>query len=165
MPTSSARDACDFLEADHRAVKKLFKSYEELTGSQARTATTQRMEIAREICHELTVHTQLEEEIFYPRVRAAIKEKDTLAEALVEHASAKELIAKIKNAQEVNETFDATVKVLGEYVEHHIKEERAQIFPKARTARGLDLLALRSQLESRKEELMEEMKPETYSAA
>ena len=159
MTTLSEKDACDLLDADHRAVKKLFKSYDELAASQSRPAMGKRMEIARQICQELTLHTQIEEEIFYPQVRAAVKETDLLAEALVEHATAKELIAQIEDAQEVDEAFDAKVKVLSEYIDHHVKEERTQMFPKARAARGLDLIAIRRQLESRKEEL----KAETYA--
>ena len=161
MTTHSEKDACDLLDADHRTVKKLFKSFDELAGSKSRTTSAKRREIAQQICHELTIHAQIEEEIFYPQLRAAIKETDLLAEALVEHATAKELIAQIEEAQEADETFDAKVTVLGEYIDHHVKEERTQIFPKARTARGLDLMAMRTQLESRKEEL----KAEIYASA
>ena len=156
MATRSEKDACDLLDADHRAVKKLFKSFDELAGSKARNAVASRMEIARQICQELTVHAQIEEEIFYPALRAAIKETGLLAEAEVEHASAKDLIAQIEEAQEPGEVFDAKVKVLGEYIDHHVKEERSEMFPKARAARGLDLVSMRSQLEARKEELMAE---------
>jgi hemerythrin-like domain-containing protein len=106
---------------------------------------------------ELTVHAQIEEEIFYPAVREAIKETDLLDEAEVEHASAKDLIAQIQEATEVDDKLDAKVKVLGEYVDHHVKEERNEIFVKARAARGLDLVAMREQLETRKEELMGEL--------
>jgi len=102
------------------------------------------------------VHTQIEEEIFYPAVREAIKETDLLDEAEVEHASAKELIEQIQSAQDVDDMFDAKVKVLGEYIDHHVKEERNEMFPKARAAKGLDLVAMREQLATRKEELMAE---------
>lgn len=157
MPTQTKRekDACDLLDADHRAVKKMFKEFEELAGSKARSAQENRRLLALQICKELTVHAQIEEEIFYPAVRAAIKETDLLAEAEVEHQSAKDLIAQIEAATEVNEEFDAKVIVLGEYIDHHVKEERNEMFPKARAARKLDLVALRDQLEARKAELME----------
>ena len=158
MPTSrSAKDACDLLDADHKAVKKMFKEYEELTSSRSRAAGQKKLDLARQICHELTVHAQIEEEIFYPALREAIKDTDLLAEAEVEHQTAKDLIAQIEGMGEADEMFDAKVKVLGEYIDHHVKEERGEIFPKARSARKLDLFAMRDELEARKEELMGEM--------
>jgi hemerythrin superfamily protein len=157
MATRAAKDACDLLDADHKNVMKMFKEYEELTNSRARSAAGKKMDLARQICMELTVHTQIEEEIFYPAVRGAIKDTDLLDEAAVEHQSAKELIAQLEAAGEADDMFDAKVKVLGEYVNHHIKEERGEIFPKARAARKLDLMAMRDELESRKEELVAEM--------
>jgi hemerythrin superfamily protein len=158
MPTNrSAKDACDLLDADHRAVKKMFKDYEELAGSRARNAAQKRLELGRQICHELTVHAQIEEEIFYPALREALKDTEHLAEAEVEHQAAKDLIAQIESMPEAEEMFDAKIKVLGEYVDHHIKEERGQICPAARSSRKLDLFAMRDELESRKEELMSEM--------
>ena len=155
--TRGEKDACDLLDADHRAVKKLFKEYEELAGSRARSAAQKKMDLARQICQELTVHAQIEEEIFYPRLREAIRETDVLDEAQVEHQGAKDLIAQIESAGEADEMFDAKVKVLGEYIDHHVKEERNEIFPKARAARKLDLVAMRDELEARKEELKSEM--------
>ena len=157
MATRAAKDACDLLDADHRAVKKMFKEYEELTGSRARSAAQKKMDLAHQICHELTVHARIEEEIFYPALRAVMKDTDLLAEAEVEHASVKDLIAQIQEMQEADEMFDARVKVLGEYVDHHVKEEKNEIFPKARSARKLDLMAMRDELETRKAELMGEM--------
>lgn len=157
MATRSEKDACDLLDADHKAVKKMFKEYDELTGSRARGAAQKRLELARQICTELTVHAQIEEEIFYPALRAALKETDLIAEAEVEHASAKDLIAQINGMAEADEMFDAKVKVLGEYIDHHVKEERNEIFTKARAARKLDLVAMRDELAARKEALMGEM--------
>ena len=103
------------------------------------------------------MHAQIEEEIFYPALREALKETDLIDEAAVEHQTAKDLIAQIQAAGEPDEMFDAKVKVLGEYIDHHVKEERGEIFPKARAARKLDLMAMREELETRKEELMSEM--------
>ena len=158
MPTTrrAEPDACSFLDTDHRHVKKMFKAYEELTESRAASAEQKKRELANDICMALTVHAQIEEEIFYPALRAAIKETDLLDEAEVEHASAKDLIAQIEDATDVDDKFDAKVIVLGEYIDHHVKEERNEIFVKARAAHGLDLVALREQLAARKEELMEE---------
>ncbi|SDH40906.1 hemerythrin domain-containing protein [Variovorax sp. OV700] len=160
MPTSTKRaapDACSLLDTDHRNVKKMFKEYEELTHSRAANAQQKKRELANQICTELTVHAQIEEEIFYPALREAISETDLLDEAEVEHGTAKELIAQIESATDVDDKFDAKVIVLGEYIDHHVKEERNEIFVKARAAKSLDLMAMREQLAMRKEELMEEV--------
>jgi hemerythrin superfamily protein len=161
MPTTTTKraepDACGLLDADHRHVKKMFKAYEELTKSKAAGASQKKRDLANQICTELTLHAKIEEEIFYPALRDAIKETDLLDEAEVEHASAKDLIAQIEEAADVDEMFDAKLIVLDEYIDHHVKEERNEIFVKARAARGLDLVGMREQLESRKEELMSEL--------
>ncbi len=157
MATRSEKDACDLLDTDHKNVKKMFKAYEELTGSRGKTAAQKKMDLAHQICRELSAHAQVEEEIFYPALRAVLKDTDMLAEAEVEHAGAKDLIAQIEAAPQADEMFDAKVKVLGEYIDHHVKEERNEIFPKARAARKLDLVAMRDQIEARKEELLAEM--------
>ncbi|RYZ13090.1 MAG: hemerythrin domain-containing protein [Comamonadaceae bacterium] len=151
--TTRTADACTLLDADHRAVKAMFKEYETLTGSKARSAEAKKRDLAQRICKELTVHAQIEEEIFYPAVRGAIKDNDLVNEATVEHASAKDLIAQIEQAEPGDPMFDAKVTVLGEYIDHHVKEERNEMFVKARKSK-LDLVAMRDQLIARKEELM-----------
>ena len=157
MPTTrNEADACTLLDTDHKAVKKMFKAYDELAHSKARGTDQKKLELAREICQELTVHATIEEEIFYPALREALKETDLIAEAEIEHQTVKELVAQIERAEEIDEGFDARVKVLGEYVDHHVKEERNEIFPKARASRKLDLMAMRDELEARKAELMAE---------
>lgn len=158
MPTNKTtdKDACDLLDADHRAVKKLFNQYAELAASDSKRARDQRADVAREICTELSVHAQIEEEIFYPALREALKDQKPLEEAEIEHGSAKALIAQIESAGAVDDSFDAHVKVLGEYIDHHVKEERNEIFPKARAARGLDLHAMREALAARKAQLLAE---------
>ena len=159
MPTTkrAAPDACSLLDADHRNVKKLFGDYETLTNSKAASAGKKKRDLAREICMELSVHARIEEEIFYPALRKAIKDTDLLDEAEVEHGTAKDLIAQLEAATDVDDMFDAKVKVLGEYIDHHVKEERNEIFVKARAARGLDLVAMRERLAARREELLEEL--------
>ncbi len=152
--STSPNDACTFLDHDHREVKKMFREYDELAGSRAQASVARKQELAKEICQALTVHTTIEEEIFYPAVRAALKDTAMLDEAEIEHASAKELISQIENGDPSDDKFDAKVKVLGEYIDHHVKEERGEMFPKARSAKGLDLVAMRDQLQARKEELM-----------
>lgn len=153
--TRSLPDACSLLDADHRKVKKLFKAFDEVAGSRAKTAAKKRRELADQICLELSVHAQIEEEIFYPALRAAIKETDLLDEAEVEHASAKELIAQIEAGDESDPKWEAKVTVLGEYIDHHVKEERRDIFTKARAAKKLDLVAMRETLQARKDELLQ----------
>ncbi|MFD0666472.1 hemerythrin domain-containing protein [Ramlibacter sp. MAHUQ-53] len=158
MPTrsSTAKDACDLLDADHRAVRKLFKEYEELAGSRARGAAQRRLGLARQVCRELVVHAQVEEEIFYPRLRAVIREGALLDEAEVEHQTMRDLIGQLQAMDTADDAFDARVKVLGEYVEHHVKEERSDLFTRARAARKLDLVALREEIAQRKEALLAE---------
>ena len=152
--TRTEADACTLLDTDHKTVKKMFKAYEELTHSKARDASQRKLDLAKEICQALTAHATIEEEIFYPALRGVMKETDLLAEAEVEHAGAKELIAQIEAMDQADEMFDAKVTVLGEYIDHHVKEERNEIFPKARALRGLDLVVMRDELLSRKESLM-----------
>ena len=157
MSRLADKDACELLDADHIAVKHLFVEYARLQIAAPAESAAQRQALAEKICSELTVHAQIEEEIFYPALREAIKDTDLLDEAEVEHQSAKDLIAQIQASMEPDEKFEAKVKVLGEYIDHHVKEERGEIFPKARSARKLDLMAMREELEARKEELMSEM--------
>lgn len=106
-----------------------------------------------QICEALTVHAQIEEEIFYPAAREAIDDDDLLDEAEVEHASAKQLIAEIQSMTVEDRLFDAKVTVLGEYINHHVEEEESEMFPEARSS-DLDLKKLGAQLEERKAELM-----------
>ncbi|MEY2617150.1 MAG: hypothetical protein RL522_152 [Pseudomonadota bacterium] len=163
--TRTGKDACDLLDTDHRAFKKMFKDYEELTGSRARSAAQKKRELSHRICRELTLHAQIEEEIFYPTLRAVIKNTDLLDQAEVEHQTMRNLILQIQRADETDDRMDAKVKVLGEYVDHHVKEERAELFARARSARKLDLIALREQLERRKEELLAEFVPDVGELA
>ena len=154
MATAKQKDACDLLDADHKAVKKMFTEYEELTEARGNTREKRRA-LADKICRELTVHTQIEEEIFYPGIHKAVGDEMMMNEATVEHMSAKELIAQIQGMEPGDPLYDAKVLVLGEYVEHHVKEERTQMFPKARATK-VDLVKMRDALQSRKEELMAE---------
>jgi hemerythrin superfamily protein len=143
---AAARDAIQLLRADHRKVEKLFDQFEKSRTDDRKAA------LASEICAELKVHTRIEEEILYPAARAALKEQDLLDEAVVEHASAKDLIAQIEGMQPGDEMFDARVRVLGEYIKHHVKEEHQEMFPKLKKTK-LDLKALGRELAERKEAL------------
>lgn len=146
--------AIELLTADHRKVDQLFDQYEDEkdAGEEARRA------IAERICGELTVHAQVEEEIFYPWLRENLEEDDMemVEEAGVEHQSAKDLIAQIEGAATLDEAYDAKVKVLGEYVRHHVEEEENEIFPKVRD-RKEELDELGQEMAARKVELMEEL--------
>jgi hemerythrin-like domain-containing protein len=150
--SSGATDAIELLMDDHKKVKKLFKEFEKLAKAQD---VDGKVEIANEICEELTMHTTIEEEIFYPAARAAIGEEDMVNEAIVEHASAKDLIAQIREMSGDDEMYDAKVKVLSEYIDHHVEEEEKEMFPKAKKAK-MDLEGLGVQLMERKEELVTE---------
>ena len=154
MATAKQKDACDLLDADHKAVKKMFTEYEELTEARGNTREKRRA-LADKICRELLVHTQIEEEIFYPGIRKGVGDEMMMNEAKVEHMSAKELITQIQGMDASDPLYDAKVLVLGEYVEHHVKEERTQMFPKARATK-VDLVKMKDALQSRKEELMAE---------
>ena len=148
-------DAIKLLTADHKEVKALFKEYEKLVKDEAEDEEKQAL--AEQICMMLTVHATAEEELFYPAARDALgDDEDLVDEADVEHATAKELIAQIQGSTPDDPHYDAKVKVLGEYIEHHVKEEEGEIFPKVRKG-GLDTAALGEELAARKEALMAEM--------
>ena len=150
-PASTSNDAIALLIKDHRDVKKLFTSYQKLMDEEAPAA--QRLAIAQEICDALTLHATVEEEIFYPALREATADADDeLDEAEVEHTSVKELVAQIKSMEPDEDLYDAKVKVLGEYVDHHVKEEEGEMFPKAKKS-GVDLDGIGLQIKDRKEEL------------
>lgn len=166
MPTPSARsasaktptrsriprskDAIALLREDHKKVSALFEEFEK-----ARSASVKKR-LIQAICQELTVHTQIEEEIFYPAVKAALKDKELVPEARVEHDSVKALIAQVQDVEPDGEDYDAKVKVMGEFVKHHVKEEQNEMFPKARQSR-LDLAELGQQMAERKEQLMQQL--------
>jgi hemerythrin superfamily protein len=150
---AQAEDAIAMLMADHKKVKKLFSDFDKLKeeGSDEDKAA-----IVDEICNELKIHTELEEEIFYPAVRKAIDDSDLMDEALVEHAGAKDLIAQLEDASPEDELYDAKVTVLGEQIQHHVKEEEGDMFPKAKKAK-VDTEALGATMLKRKAALMETM--------
>lgn len=128
-------DAIALLKADHRKVEGLFESFEKATDK------ARKKSLADQICMELTVHTKIEEGIFYPACRGKIGDEDLLDEAYVEHDGAKVLITEIQAARPEDSFYDAKVTVLSEMIEHHVKEEekRAEgLFAKARDA-GLDM--------------------------
>jgi hemerythrin superfamily protein len=139
--------AIDFLEEDHRQVEKFFDEYQELEDA------SDKNQLAVKICTMLQAHTQIEEEIFYPAAREAIENPELIDEAIVEHASAKQLIAEIENMKPGDELYDAKVKVLQEQVLHHVEEEEGELFPQVE-ASELDLEALGKKMAERKATLL-----------
>ncbi|TMJ60896.1 MAG: hemerythrin domain-containing protein [Alphaproteobacteria bacterium] len=148
----AARNAFDVLEEDHREVEEWFDEYDELKDSDE----GRKGELAEKICLALKVHAQIEEEIFYPRAREATKDDDLLDEAIVEHATVKNMIAEIEEMDVGEELYDAKIRVLGEMVKRHIREEEEELFPELQSAK-MDLDAVGKELAERKEELMSEM--------
>ncbi len=147
-PTEIDTDATHILAADHRAVEALFEEFEKASGSDRKA------KIADQICTELKIHAQIEEEVFYPALKGKIDD-DLLKEAYVEHDGAKILINDIVASGPADEFFEAKVTVLSEEIKHHVKEEEKQhdnMFQQARAA-DVDLDALGERMLARKEEL------------
>jgi iron-sulfur cluster repair protein YtfE (RIC family) len=139
------QDACTLLDDDHNKVARLFQQFKA-----AHQPNEKRM-LAQQICHELTVHTQIEEEIFYPAFQQATGDDHLIQESNREHQEARELIAKIEGNPQPD---DRVMLELEDAVLHHVNDEREKMFPKARKAQGLDLFQLADRLEQRKSELM-----------
>ncbi len=153
MPATETPDAVALLKADHRKVEDLFAKFESAKGDGKKKA------LAEQICLELTVHTRIEEDIFYPACEGAVEE-DLLKEAYVEHDSAKVLIAEIEAGGPDDEFYDAKVKVLSEMIEHHVKEEEQRVegmFAQAKKA-GLDMEDLGERMAAEKKQLIADYK-------
>ena len=146
---TKTQDATAMLRADHKLVSGLFAQYEKTQSS------SKKKQLVGQICTELSVHAQVEEEIFYPAVKEALHDHELVPEATVEHASLKSLISEVEGVEPDGEMFDAKIKVLSEYVKHHVKEEQTEMFPKAK-ATDLDMRELGARIAARKEVLLEE---------
>ena len=146
---AARQDAIALLKGDHRQVEQWFEQFESTRSDERKS------KLAGQICQALTVHTEIEEEIFYPAFLAATEDKDMHHEAAVEHDGAKKLIAEIEASGPDDDFYDAKVKVLSEMIKHHVKEEeqRGGMFAEARDS-DMDLKALGEQLAARKAELM-----------
>jgi hemerythrin superfamily protein len=149
---SKQQDAIKLLMADHDEVETLFKQFQK-----SKDGAAEKGEIVEQICKALTVHAEIEEEIFYPAARDALADagEEIMDEAEVEHASIKSLVEQLQDADPDDDMYDAKVKVLCEYVMHHVKEEEGKMFPKVKKA-DLDLDDLGAELAERKTELMNE---------
>ena len=159
MAGTKSQDAIALLKEDHRKVEELFEQFEKAKGE------GRKEKLALEICTELTIHTILEEEIFYPALEGKV-DGDLLKESFVEHDAAKVMIAEIEAGEPSDEFYDAKVKVLSEEIEHHVEEEEKRkegLFAQARAA-DVDLDALGAQMIMRKERLQEEIKSDGLPA-
>lgn len=151
--SASGPDAIKLLKDDHRQVEEWFDQFEQTNSA------SKKQKLATQICLALTVHTQIEEKVFYPACREAGIEEDMMDEADVEHDGAKNLIAEIEAGKPGDDHWDAKVKVLGEMIKHHVKEEeqRDGMFAKAKKS-DLDLKELGAEMKARKDELMKAAK-------
>jgi hemerythrin superfamily protein len=152
MTSSESTNAIDLLKRDHDDVDKLFSQYEDIKDGDD---NREKELLVAQICDALSVHAQIEEEIFYPAARSALDQdegKDLIDEAAVEHQTLKDLIARLEQAPTDDPLYDAGVKVLSEYVKHHVKEEENELFPKCKSS-PMDVDAVGAQLAERKAEL------------
>jgi hypothetical protein len=139
-----AQDAIALLESDHHRVEELFKEFKSMGGADPAA----KLQVAQVICMELTLHTMVEEEIFYPAFAAATGDKQMLEHALKEHQEVKDLIARVPSA----ENLDGAVEAIRQHVMHHVEEERRGMFPKAK-ASGMELATLGGRIQSRRAEV------------
>jgi hemerythrin superfamily protein len=149
--SDASSDAIQMLVTDHKTVKDLFAQFQKMRED---GSDDEKSAIVQEICNALTVHAEIEEQIFYPAVREAIEDSDLMDEALVEHAGAKSLIAQLQEMDPEDDLYDAKVTVLGEQIAHHVEEEEGVMFPKATKAK-IDTAALGAAMLERKTALME----------
>jgi len=150
---ATGNDAVALLTTDHDKAKQLFREYDRV----ARLGDVElKSDLALQICLELTIHTQIEEELFYPAVRSETGDEKMVRDAIQEHAEAKELIAHIQGMAADDQDLDDTVAMLRRAIEHHVEEEEREMFPQARQS-GVDLGRLREQLADRKEQLEHDM--------
>jgi hemerythrin superfamily protein len=154
MAKRAQTDAVALLKADHRKVEQLFAQYEKAK------ASTRKKALAQQICLELSVHTKIEEDVFYPGCREDGVDEDLMNEAYVEHDGAKVLVAEIEAGTPDDQYYDAKVKVLSEMIKHHVKEEEKKagnMFARAKKA-GVDTKALGEQMAAEKKTLVAKYK-------
>lgn len=140
------------LKADHKKVKKAFKDFEKMDPQEDPESCRALVE---QTLAEIEVHAELEEQIFYPAARGAVKEEDLLDEAEVEHMTAKVLIEQLKGMGPEQEKYAATFKVLGEYINHHVQEEEGEIFKQLGNS-GAEWEMVLEEMQSQRMQLMEQ---------
>lgn len=153
--TAARTELLKMLKEDHKKVKKAFQDFERLDRDEQ---MDQCQALVTQTCADLALHATLEEELFYPAIREAMREEQLIDEAEVEHASAKTLIADLQQLPPEDRAWAATFKVLGEYVQHHIQEEESEIFPQLTRAK-LDWAGLQRQMAERRQALEQELMP------
>ena len=154
LSSDTGTNAVEILKQDHDEVEKLFDQYED---AKDEDNAELKAEIVAAVCKALTIHAQIEEELFYPAMRRQEEDaSDLVDEAAVEHQTLKDIIGRLEEAPASDPLYDAGVKVLSEYVKHHVKEEENELFPKVRSLKldleglGQTMLARKSDLEDRK---------------
>lgn len=162
--TDNDQDAIELLTSEHKEVKALFEEYQRSVDKES--SSKELTALAQKICSLLTVHAKVEEEFLYPALRKSFDTSELIDEAAIEHATIKSLIEQIVNGNRRDSLYDAKVKVLGEYVDHHVKEEEGQIFPKAKILK-LDMEEIGKAIVLRKAELLLEIPitPDTKSTS
>ena len=151
LPAASAGpvDAVAILTADHESIKKKFRQFRSMC---LRGETADAQKVARRICRQWTIHTTIEEEIFYPEARAALANAELVDDTNADRAMAKELMAQIIGSSIADDRYAARVGMLAEYVNHHIREEQEELFPQARES-GLDMDEIGSRMLARRFDL------------
>ena len=142
MTTTITHDAIALLKEDHREAEDLFAQYDKLKEAGRDQG---KFAIAKKVCAALLIHMEIEEKIFYPRVRGPVHDDDMMNEAEVEHAGAKDLIKQLGLLKPDDPMFDAKIKVLSEQIEHHVDEEEKDMFPDVKKT-GIDLEELGAEL-------------------
>jgi len=145
--TTGQKDAIQLLKADHREVERLFRDFQKAAGDE------RKMQLAGKICTAFMVHAQIEEELVYPTSRDFLKDDEIVNEAVVEHHAAKDLVEQIRGMRASDEMFDARMQVLQEQIEHHVKEEETEYFPRLQKS-DMDLKSIGREITARKKELM-----------
>jgi hemerythrin superfamily protein len=151
------QDAIALLKADHKAVKALFKEADELSDR----ALTQMKKLGDQICRELTVHTEIEQKIFYPAVkersqRGHKEQRELVLESYEEHALAKKIIGELQSLEASDESYRPKLNVLHELIDEHVKEEERALFPATRDLMSEDsLVELGQQMQQMKEQLQQ----------
>lgn len=152
MGNDEGTNALELLRKDHQEVDKMFSEYDEMKDG---ASDDEKEQLVAQICDALTIHAQIEEQIFYPAARRVLDEqegKELLDEAAVEHQTLKDIIGRLESAPTDDPLYDAGVKVLSEYVKHHVREEENELFPKLKSS-AMDLDAIGAQLQARKQQL------------
>jgi hemerythrin superfamily protein len=152
MRWSAAHNAGELIRADHRKVEKLFSEYEALEGQ-----SSERVSLAQQICRELDIHAQIEEELFYPAVQTSLQREgeQLVSEAIKEHQTIKDLVAQLKGMTSDEVSRDSTMQQLKQCVTHHVQEEEKEMLPKAEELLRDQLELLGSQMQHRKQQLLE----------